>query len=141
MKMRLMTSLAGLAALLAISTPVLAHHGNAAYDESKLVTLKGTVTEFLMINPHSIINLDVKDDSGNVQHWAFDWGCVRCLKEAGWTKDTVKTGDEVTVFFNAAKNGTNIGLLRKMQMPDGRMLYDSAGALERAEQESKGKTQ
>jgi hypothetical protein len=58
--------------LVCISTPVIAHHGNAAYNEAKLVTVRATVTEWIWANPHCFLKFDVKDDSGNVVHWTAE---------------------------------------------------------------------
>ena len=74
-----------LAVSLAISVPTLAHHGYAAYDLTKKLSLTGTVTDYQLANPHSTIAFDVKDESGKIQHWSVEFGYVRTLKEKGWT--------------------------------------------------------
>ncbi len=60
------------AGLLAVSVPLLAHHGGASYDTAKTVTVKGTVTDYVWSNPHVFVKLDGKDDSGNTVHWIVD---------------------------------------------------------------------
>lgn len=102
------------ALLFAGLTPVFAHHGNAAYDETKEVTLKGTVTEFDWANPHAQIYFDVKDAKGNVAHWGCETLSPGKLVRAGWSKDAVKPGDEITITLVAAKNGAPVGFLHKL---------------------------
>lgn len=89
MKVRVMT-LWAVAFLFAGSTAIFAHHGNAAYDETKEVTLKGTVTEFDWANPHAQIYFDVKDAKGGVVHWGCETLSPGKLARAGWDKDAVK---------------------------------------------------
>lgn len=94
--------------------PVFAHHGNAAYDETKEVTLKGTVTEFDWANPHAQIYFDVKDAKGNVVHWGCETLSPGKLVRAGWSKEAVKPGDQITIVLVAAKNGAPVGFLHKL---------------------------
>jgi hypothetical protein len=110
------------AALLMVCDPALAHHGTAAYDENSPVTLDGTVTEFLWMNPHSQILFDVQDDKGNVVHWTCETLNPGKMVRAGWTKNTLKPGDKVSITLSPAKDGTSIGLLKKIVLADGRIL-------------------
>lgn len=102
------------ALVLAGSTAVFAHHGNAAYDETKEVTLKGTVTEFDWANPHAQIYFDVKEAKGSVVHWGCETLSPGKLTRAGWSKDAVKAGDQITITLVAAKNGAPVGFLHKL---------------------------
>jgi uncharacterized protein DUF6152 len=113
MKVRVMT-LWAVAFLFAGSTAIFAHHGNAAYDETKEVTLKGTVTEFDWANPHAQIYFDVKDAKGGVVHWGCETLSPGKLARAGWDKDAVKPGDSITITLIAAKNGAPVGFLHKL---------------------------
>ena len=97
--------------LLAVSVPLLAHHGNASYDATKTVMVKGTVTDYVWSNPHVFIKLDGKDDSGNTVHWIIEGQNPVSMRQIGWTKDTFKTGDEVEIEAMLAKNGTPVGFL------------------------------
>jgi hypothetical protein len=109
--------------LLALSAPIFAHHGYAAYDMQITKTLTGTITNYMMANPHTQIGLDVKDENGNVNPWVIeDAGTVRAMREAGWELDTLKTGDVVTITYHPAKGPGHAGLLMKCQLPDGRVL-------------------
>ena len=95
--------------LLAVSAPLFAHHGAASYETGKVVTVKGTVTEYIWANPHVFVKADAKDDSGNTVHWVIEaWNPITQIG-AGWTKNTFKPGDEVSIDCIAAKNGQPSG--------------------------------
>lgn len=121
MKTKVLASLL-LTLAFAASWPAYAHHGYAAYDMSKTITLTGNVTEFTLANPHSTLAFDVKDAKGDVDHWSMEFGYIRILRQAGWTFDTLKAGDQITVTFHPAKNGAHIGALSKVMTADGRDL-------------------
>jgi hypothetical protein len=110
------------AAIMAIGFPLWAHHGNAAYDDKNPITIKGTVTEFAWTNPHAQIYLDVKDDKGTVVHWSVETYSPGKLVRAGWTKDIVKLGDLVSINLIPAKNGSPVGFLHKLVLPNGKEL-------------------
>jgi hypothetical protein len=110
-------------ALLLVCLPAYAHHGASMFDMEHLITVKGTVTSFEWINPHSMIYADVKDDKGNVQKWAIETrGGPNALSRAGWTKDTLKPGDEVTFTGHPAKNGTSNMRLTKVTLANGKEM-------------------
>ena len=109
-------------AVLIVSAPIFAHHGNAEYDEKRPLTLKGTATEFMWASPHSKIFFDVKDTKGSVVHWSIETLSPGKLARAGWTKDAVKPGDQVTLTFSPAKNGALMGFLQKVVFLDGKQL-------------------
>jgi len=96
-----------------------AHHGAAVYDTAKTVTVKGTVTDFQFTNPHVLIYIDSKDESGNVQKWQGELTSPNHLARAGWTKSTVKVGDQVTLTGNPSKSGATNLWLRKVAGPNG----------------------
>ena len=108
--------------LIVIAVPIFAHHGNAEYDEKRPLTLKGTVTEFMWASPHSKILLNAKDANGSVVHWSIETLSPGKLARAGWTKDAVKPGDQITVTFSPAKNGSATGFLQKVVFLDGKQL-------------------
>src|SRR5260370_25549505 len=91
-----------------VSLPVLAHHGNAVYDDTKTITLKGTVTQWVWSNPHCILHLDVTDDGGQVVSWIVETENPTSMFNIGWTKTAIKPGDQVTVPAPQAKNGKPI---------------------------------
>lgn len=91
--------------LAAWSTSLFAHHGNSAYDETARVPIKGTVTEFVWSNPHSQIYLEVKERSGKVVKWGVETNSPGILTRAGWTRRSLKPGDQITIILCPAKNG------------------------------------
>jgi hypothetical protein len=122
MKRNFMISLALIAGLLMASGPILAHHGQAVYDEEHPITVKGTVTSFLWANPHCLVNLDVKDANGEVAHWIAETVNPGKLVRAGWTKDSVKAGDQVSLVLTPAKNGAHLGHFYTLMFADGKEL-------------------
>jgi Family of unknown function (DUF6152) len=112
---------------LLVSIPLFAHHGNTAYDTNKAVVLKGaTVTKFVWGNPHTFLMVDVKDEKGNVVHWAGEAGSPSSLGLLGWTKDSVQPGDVITVYIYQSKTGRPVGRLNRIVLADGSTLKDSA---------------
>jgi hypothetical protein len=107
---------------LAASAPLLAHHGNSAYDMSKTVPMKATVTKFEYSNPHTQVYYDVNDDKGNVEHWVAETTNPAMLNRVGWSKDTLKPGDQVVLWVNPNKVGAKITFLQKVTLTDGKEL-------------------
>ena len=135
-------SLLLLASILAIYLPVSAHHGNAAYDESKLVVLKAaTVTLFAWANPHCIITFDVKDEKGGMVHWAGELGSPSALANVGWNKASVQSGDVITAYIHQSKTGNPVGRLDHIVLADGKQLRDSAGGGDRGDKPYGGGSQ
>ena len=111
-------------ALLGVSGSTFAHHGTANYDMTKLVTLKGTVTDFQFVNPHVLILVDVKNDKGVVEHWQAEATSPNHLVRAGWTKNIVKSGDQITISGFRAKNGANVLRFEKMVLANGQEISE-----------------
>ena len=112
-------------AVLLVSAPLPAHHGETNYDTEKLVTVKATVTDFQFINPHTLILLDVKNDKGEIEKWTCEARSPAMLvRNGGWNKNTLKPGDAITASGFRAKNGTKILRLKKIVLADGRELPD-----------------
>ena len=110
--------------LLVVSGPTFAHHGTANYDMTKVVTLKGTVTDFQFINPHTLILFDVKNEKGIVEHWQAEATSPNHLVRAGWTKNIVKSGDEITISGFRAKNGSTVMRFQKMVLAGGQEITE-----------------
>jgi hypothetical protein len=107
MRTRLAVFLAGLI-LLSTSIPAVAHHAFAAeFDANKPIKLTGTVTKVEWTNPHAWFYMDIKSDDGNVMNWGFEMGSPNGLMRAGWTRNSMKIGDVVTVEASRAKDGSN----------------------------------
>jgi hypothetical protein len=111
-----------LAGSLVASIPLLAHHGNAAFDVGKRVTVKGTVTEWVWANPHCWLKFDAKDDKGNVAHWVAETNNAPDMIERGWSKNTFKPGDEVTVTVEPVKSGNPVGRVVGVVLANGQPL-------------------
>jgi len=126
MRTKLILSLIALGVLFCLSAPVFAHHGSAAYDMSKTITITGTVTEFQFVNPHVLIAMDGKDASGKVEKWQGELTSPNHLARAGWTKSTLKPGDEVTLIGGPAKSGSPTMWIRKI-MKDGQEVSLGGG--------------
>jgi polyisoprenoid-binding protein YceI len=99
--------------LIAIA-PAYAHHGSAAYDASKTVTVTGTVTAFEFVNPHVMISMDVKNASGSIEKWEGEMTSPNHLGRTGWTRNTIKVGDQVTLTGAPAKSGTTTMIIHKV---------------------------
>ena len=111
-----------LAGSLVASIPLLAHHVNAAFDVGKRVTVKGTVTEWVWANPHCWLKFDAKDDKGNVAHWVAETNNAPDMIERGWSKNTFKPGDEVTVTVEPVKSGNPVGRVVGVVLANGQAL-------------------
>jgi hypothetical protein len=110
------------------ASPLLAHHGDAGYDTSKLVLVKGIVTDFQFINPHVEISLDVKNDGGAVENWQGEMNSPNILSRAsGWNKNTLKPGDQIVLEGHRAKNGLKVIRVEKVSLADGTELFPKGG--------------
>jgi hypothetical protein len=123
MKKLLLICLVVSIASLACPVVAWAHHGYAAYDETVILSLKGTVTDYELANPHSTMSFDVRNEQGKVENWVAEAGHVRLMQDEGWTRTTLKPGDSVTFFFHPAKNGSHAVDLVKVVLSDGRSLW------------------
>ena len=123
MKVKLLGCMAWAAVfLLSVCAPIFAHHGAASYDTSKMTTLKGTITSIQWMNPHATIDIEVNDATGKNQKYTVESVSPLGLSRNGWTKDSLKTGDQITVTGNLSKNGTHILRLKKIVFPDGKAV-------------------
>lgn len=111
--------------MLVVSGSLFAHHGTPAY-ENKVTELKGaTVTRFAWSNPHALIDFDVKDADGKVQHWVVETAAPQALKLVGWSKTSLVPGDVITVYVYATKTGNPVGRLNHIILADGSRLDDT----------------
>src|SRR5690349_4158476 len=99
MKSKLVLALGLGAALLVVCGSAVAHHGNVAYDNKVVEFKQATVTKFLWSNPHSLIDFDVKNEKGVVEHWVCETASPEALKLIGWSKSSIGPGDMITVFM------------------------------------------
>ena len=107
MKLSLLSTLVlGIAVTFAV-VPASAHHSfSAEYDSKKVVNLTGTVTKVEWMNPHVYFFIDVEGEDGKVANWGCEMGPPNGLQRSGWTRNTIKIGDEVTVNATLAKDGS-----------------------------------
>ncbi len=108
--------------VLLVSVPLAAHHGAAALDTGKEMTLKGTVTEWIWSNPHCFLQFEAKDDTGTVRNWAVETQNPTTMTQRGFSRTSFKAGDEVTVILEPVKNGQPIGRLLTVVLPGGQKL-------------------
>jgi len=110
MKSRLLIVLGAAAALFLLSVSANAHHGVAGYDMAKTVTVHGTVTKFDWSNPHVVVYVDAKNDSGETQHWTIEFASPVHMVRAGWSKNSMKAGDDIVIDTHPSRNGAPIGI-------------------------------
>ena len=104
-------------ALLA-GVPAAAHHSFAMFDQTKIMTLEGTVTEFQWTNPHAFIELD----AAGGRHWSIELNSPNNLKRQGWSRDALKPGDKIKLRMSPLRNGKPGGLFLDLTRADGKLL-------------------
>ena len=112
--------------LLILPTPVFAHHGAASFDTSKKLTVKGTVVEWFWANPHCFLRFDVKGEDGQPVQWVVETQSGPNITPLGYSKQTFRPGDEVTVTLEPVRNGRPLGRLLSVVLPNGKKLGVSA---------------
>lgn len=110
----------------AVSRPLFAHHSSSAYDMAHPVDMKGIVTNMEWGNPHVFIYMDMKDDKGNVEQWRVEGNSPNMLQRAGWKKEMIKVGDQLTVSGAPAKNGAKSLRLISLTLTNGQK-FDGQG--------------
>ena len=118
--------------LLVTAAPTLAHHSFAAeFDASKPLKLTGTVTKLEWTNPHTWFFVDVKGEDGKITNWGFEMGSPNGLMRAGWTRNSMKVGDTVTVEASRAKDGSNNANARSVTLAStGKTLFAASSQTE-----------
>ena len=137
MKSKLIAVVVAGLGLLLCTVPMLAHHSFAAeYDSAKPITLTGTVTKVEWMNPHARFYIDVKDEKGEMNNWELELGSPNGLMRQGWTRNSLKKGDQVTISGSLAKDGSKLANARTVKLADGRSVF--AGSSE-TDEKGKGK--
>jgi hypothetical protein len=121
--------------LFCLTAPLMAHHSFAAeYDSAKTISVKGVVQKVAWVNPHAYVWVDVKDDSGKVVTYAFESLSHNALARSGWTRNSLKPGDEVTVDGYLAKDGKPLAdgsvhaNSKLITLSDGRKVFAGSSA-------------
>jgi hypothetical protein len=128
MTFKLCAVTAALCALFIAARPAAAHHSFASqFDANKKATLTGTVTKVEWTNPHIFFFIDVKDSDGKVAHWAIEGGSPNGLVRSGWTRNSLKIGDEVTVECFLARDGSNLANMSVVTMSGKKVLGRNPG--------------
>ncbi|MEP7355239.1 MAG: DUF6152 family protein [Acidobacteriota bacterium] len=109
--------------------PLAAHHAfDAEYDRQKQRDFKGMVTKVEWTNPHAKFYVDVKETSGKVTNWEFELGSPNGLMRQGWSRYSLKKGDQVIVHANLAKDGSNLANARTVILADGHKMFAGSSA-------------
>jgi Family of unknown function (DUF6152) len=127
MQLRSLSALSTVAGLLLAMAQAWGHHSFAAeYDATKSITITGTVTKVEWMNPHARFYLEVKEGSGPVANWEFELGSPNGLMRAGWTRNSLKKGDVVTVEGSLAKDGSKLVNAQKITLADGTQVLGAS---------------
>ena len=111
------------AVLMSVVAPTAAHHSFAVFfDDTKSVTVSGSVTEFKFTNPHAIIELTRKTPQGQVETWRAETNAVTLLRRRGWTAQSLKAGDMVTIEGWPSRDGSHYLRVRRVVRSDGTVL-------------------
>ena len=112
---------------LIVSIPSFAHHANAVFDVGKRLTLKGTVTEWFWANPHCLLKFDVRGDNGQVVNWIAETQAPPNIIPSGYSKQSFRAGDEITVTVEPVKNGQPLGRILQVVLANGKTLGGPVG--------------
>ena len=107
---------------LLLPVPLVAHHGSAAFDTGKKVTVKGIVKEWVYSNPHCLLRLEVTGEDGQVVQWIAEGQAPNVIFPGGYRKDSFKAGDQVTLTLEPVKNGRPMGRILQAVLADGKIL-------------------
>jgi hypothetical protein len=126
--MRKQIAFAAASILFLAAAPIFAPHSFAAeFDANKPVNLTGSVTKLEWMNPHAWFYIDVKDETGNVTNWAFEMGNLSALTRFGWSRNSLKIGDVITVEGSRAKDGSNNANARSVTLAStGQKLFTAS---------------
>ena len=121
------TYIALLTGILLFAGVAFAHHGTANYDTTKTVSVKGVVTDFQFVNPHVLISVEVKDENGKVKTWSGELTSPNRLTRLGWSKNSFKQGDIITIGGYPTKSGSTEIWIQKVTLANGDDLATGGG--------------
>jgi hypothetical protein len=111
-----------LGSAIAHPAPARSHHSNVAYEVNKVITITGVVREFEWVNPHTWVHVVVDDGKGGKVEWAAEGRAPGVLLRAGWTRNSLKAGETITVDMSPAKDGTRSAIIARVTKADGTIL-------------------
>ena len=127
MRKRLLVVVSSISMLAA--TPAWAHHAfSAEFDANRPIKLKGTVTQWELVNPHSWLHIDVKNEDGTITNWMIEGGSPNALLRLGVTKSALPPGTEIVVEGYQAKDRGAIAVGRNITFPDGKRMFLGSSA-------------
>ncbi|HEV7714828.1 MAG TPA: DUF6152 family protein [Steroidobacteraceae bacterium] len=115
--------------LLALASAAFAHHSFSMFDMKQTVTLTGTVKQFEWTNPHSWLWVYVPNDKGEMEQWGIEGMSPNFLGRRGWSKNTLRAGDKITLDIHPLRNGEKGGTFLSVTLPDGKVMKMSGEAL------------
>jgi hypothetical protein len=121
MRRKLLVTLLASASGVIVSAGALAHHGFAAYSDER-VTVKATMTDFRFVNPHVQLFFEIENEAGQIEQWQGELTAPNKLARAGWTKGTLKAGDEIQISGEVARNGGHSIRIREIITATGESL-------------------
>src|SRR5437870_3320900 len=120
-----------LIAVVMVAVPAFAHHGRgASYDNNKIETIQGTVTEWAWRNPHCALYVDVKGADGKVVNWGFDSQSVGSLSKLKMNRRSFEPGQQLKIIFNPSRGGAPVGVIRKVYDASGKELLAFGGPID-----------
>lgn len=127
---------------LAVAQAVAHHAFSPVYDENRVIMIAGVVTEFRFVNPHAMMFMDVTDEAGKVVQWTVEFAGRLNLSEFGWTADSIKAGERVTVTGNPTHTGSARIFFRRIARADGtELLPGNAQRLDTIEEQRRRRRQ
>jgi hypothetical protein len=113
-----------LTAVCVFATLLAAHHSPVVFDRTKEIKLVGVVQDFKWMNPHSWIELSVRNEKGELESWAVEMGSPNLLVKAGWRSSTLKKGDEVTIIAHPLRTDEKVGQFKSITLGDGKVMSE-----------------
>ena len=124
MKLALLTFATLAAGLLLMPGSAAAHHGWTEFDEKAEVTVEGTVTDFHYVNPHCVVEFDVKDETGHVRKWQGEFSNPGVLSRRGWNAASLEAGDKLTITGHPARNNVPALHVTKIRLSNGEIKLE-----------------
>lgn len=122
-----LASLIAITGLLLAAVPATAHHSFAVhYDANKRISKEGVATEFRFTNPHGILMLDVTNEAGEIEHWTVETTAPVYMRRFGWSKDSIRPGDHITVEGWASRDGSHFMRISRVVRADGTVVGQGA---------------